>query len=62
MLNEELESIGNAFLLNEVPGAWAAVGFLSLKPLAAWTMELKQRVQFLDKHFRSEAFRPSEEC
>jgi len=48
VLNEELESIGNSFLVNEVPVAWAAVGYLSMKPLAAWTQELGQRVAFLD--------------
>merc|ERR1711977_141126 len=42
VMNEELESIGNAFLINGVPNAWANVGFLSLKPLAAWIIELNQ--------------------
>jgi dynein heavy chain len=47
VMNEELESIGNAFLINGVPNAWANVGFLSLKPLAAWIIELNQRRDFL---------------
>ena len=45
---QELEAIGNAFIVNAVPGSWAAVGFLSLKPLTAWTVELQARVAFLD--------------
>jgi dynein heavy chain len=59
VLNEELENIGNAFLLSQVPDSWAAVGFLSLKPLAPWTLELQQRVTFLGnwvQHGRPKAF------
>jgi dynein heavy chain len=47
VMNEELESIGQAFLANAVPGVWANVGYLSLKPLAAWILELIQRKEFL---------------
>merc|ERR1719174_3422316 len=47
VMNEELESIGTAFLVNQVPNVWANVGYLSLKPLAAWILELIQRKDFL---------------
>lgn len=46
-MSEELESIANAMFDNAVPGAWNAVGHKSLKPLASWIEDLKQRVNFL---------------
>jgi len=36
---------------NVVPGIWEKVGFLSLKPLAAWTVDLLARIKFLNEWF-----------
>lgn len=48
-MSDELEAMGSAMFDNLVPGNWASVGFLSLKPLASWMQELIQRVEFLNK-------------
>jgi dynein heavy chain len=39
-MSDDLEKMGNALYDNMVPTIWADKGFLSLKPLAAWTTEL----------------------
>lgn len=49
VMSEELEGMGNAMFDNLVPGGWADVGFLSLKPLASWMSEMLVRVDFLQK-------------
>ena len=36
-MTEDLENMANSLFDNGVPAIWAAKGFLSLKPLAAWT-------------------------
>jgi len=32
-----------------VPDSWATKGFLSLKPLASWQLDLLERIDFLTK-------------
>ena len=49
VMSEELEKMGNSLFDNLVPLDWAAVGFLSLKPLASWVNELLERIDFLNK-------------
>jgi dynein heavy chain len=49
VMSEELEAMGNSMYDNMVPGSWADVGFLSLKPLASWMSELLVRVDFMTK-------------
>jgi len=49
VMSEELEKMGSSMYDNIVPTSWAAVGFLSLKPLASWTNELLQRINFLNE-------------
>jgi dynein heavy chain len=49
VMSEELEKMGNSMFDNLVPLSWAAVGFLSLKPLASWVNELLERIVFLNK-------------
>lgn len=44
VMSEELEKMGNSMFDNLVPLSWAAVGFLSLKPLASWVNELLERI------------------
>lgn len=39
----------NSLFDNQVPKIWADVGFLSMKPLASWTQDLVDRVNFLQK-------------
>ena len=47
VMSEELEKIAFAFFIQQVPAEWSyPLGFLSLKPLNAWTEELNQRVDF----------------
>eukprot|EP00398_MALV-I-01_sp_L67-1_P000673 gene673-986_t len=45
-MNPELEELGTGLFTNSVPGFWASVGFLSLKPLSAWVTNLTERVKF----------------
>lgn len=33
---------------NQVPEIWASKGHKSLKPLASWIIDLKERVNFLE--------------
>lgn len=40
VMSEELEKMGNSLFDNQVPKAWAEVGFLSLKPLSSWIQDL----------------------
>jgi len=50
VMNEDLELMGNSILNNEVPSNWAeetGVGFMSIKTLSAWIVDLKLRVEFL---------------
>jgi len=49
-MNAELELIGLYMMNNEVPLPWTeeeGVGFLSVKNLAAWIVDLKKRISFL---------------
>eukprot|EP00801_Mesodinium_rubrum_P000083 Mrub_00083.p1 GENE.Mrub_00083~~Mrub_00083.p1 ORF type:complete len:1986 (+),score=436.27 Mrub_00083:724-5958(+) len=50
VMNEEMESMGNSIMNNDVPTNWTeegGVGFMSIKTLSAWTIDLKLRVEFL---------------
>lgn len=47
-MSEELEAMANSLADNQVPGIWAKRGFLSLKPLASWVIDLNDRVDFLN--------------
>jgi dynein heavy chain len=49
VMSEELEKMANSLFINQVPAIWSEKGFLSLKPLAAWYDELKQRIVFFNK-------------
>merc|ERR1719446_1573804 len=46
-MTEDLEAIGQGLYMNMVPESWAAVSFLSLKPLTAWMKDLNARVSFM---------------
>lgn len=47
VMSEELDSMYMSITNNQVPKNWTAVSFLSLKPLATWFKDLKDRVAFM---------------
>jgi len=47
-MTEELEQLSNELYTNLTPKQWAAVGFLSLKPLASWIGDCNDRINFLN--------------
>jgi len=50
VMTSELEKMGQNLYNNEVPHNWTGehgVGFLSIKPLAAWIIDLAKRIEFL---------------
>jgi dynein heavy chain len=49
VMSEELELITNSLFDNQVPKIWDEKGFLSMKPLASWTEDLNNRIDFLQK-------------
>ena len=46
VMSEEMEKISISLYNNQVPQLWIKFGFLSLKPLMSWLMDLKDRVAF----------------
>lgn len=48
-MSEELELIANSLFDNQVPKIWDQKGFLSMKPLASWTEDLNNRINFLQE-------------
>lgn len=44
VMSDDLEKMASSFFDNMVPEVWAEVGFLSLKPLASWIIDLNDRV------------------
>ncbi len=47
VMSEDLEKMGGSLYDNQVPKDWAEKGFLSLKPLGSWMIDLLQRIDFL---------------
>jgi len=47
VMSAELETMGNQMFINSVPDLWGDKGFLSLKPLSAWQLDLDARIVFL---------------
>jgi dynein heavy chain len=47
VMSEDLEKLSNSLFNNQVPDMWAAKAYPSLKPLAAWTVDLLARVEFV---------------
>lgn len=44
-----MEKFGSKILLNQVPDSWTeeqGCGYLSIKPLANWIIDLKERIKF----------------
>jgi dynein heavy chain len=49
VMSESLELISTSVFNNQVPDAWFAVGYPSLKPLASWVVDLEERLAFVKK-------------
>jgi dynein heavy chain len=49
IMSNDLDMMYQAILNNAVPSLWRDAGYPSLKPLAAWFHDLKERVNFLRK-------------
>ncbi|XP_012945211.2 dynein heavy chain 6, axonemal [Aplysia californica] len=48
VMSEELETVYNAFLNNQVPDLWANSAYPSLKPLGSWVKDLVLRCAFIN--------------
>jgi len=53
VMSEELDNVATSLFNNQVPAAWAAKAYPSLKPLSAWVADLQERIGFLSKWFLS---------
>jgi dynein heavy chain, axonemal len=50
-MSESLENMATSIFDNMVPKYWAAIGFLSMKPLASWIEDLNERISFLNNWY-----------
>lgn len=46
-MSSDIEEMGNSIALAQVPKAWKAISYPSLKPLGSWVNDLLERVSFL---------------
>lgn len=51
VMSEQLEQMATSIYDNMVPKYWAAIGFLSMKPLASWIEDLNDRIGFLNNWY-----------
>ena len=49
-MSKELDEMYYNLLNNQVPNDWVKIAYPSLKPLASWIRDLKERVKVLDKY------------
>jgi len=49
VMSQELDRMYSSLLNNEVPEVWSRVAYPSLKPLASWTIDLAQRIAFMQE-------------
>jgi dynein heavy chain len=49
VMSGPLETASNALFNNQVPGMWSKAAYPSLKPLAAWVIDLEARLDFISK-------------
>lgn len=47
LMSESLEEVFIAFMNNQVPQMWAKKGYLSLKSLGSWVIDLQLRIDFI---------------
>jgi len=45
-MSDELDRMYQSFLNNKVPENWSEIAYPSLKPLASWIENLKERINF----------------
>merc|ERR1711990_289277 len=50
-MSEQLEAMATSIFNNQVPKYWAAIGFLSMKPLASWVEDMNERIGFLQNWY-----------
>ena len=48
VMSPELEAVTNSIFDNQVPEAWAAKAYPSLKPLSSWVLDLLERIKFIN--------------
>lgn len=53
LMSDELDSMFYSLLNNTVPKNWQKVAYPSLKPLASWITDLKERVSFLSSWLKN---------
>eukprot|EP00826_Nyctotherus_ovalis_P054435 TRINITY_DN7126_c0_g3_i1.p2 TRINITY_DN7126_c0_g3~~TRINITY_DN7126_c0_g3_i1.p2 ORF type:complete len:231 (-),score=81.67 TRINITY_DN7126_c0_g3_i1:132-797(-) len=47
VMSEDIEAMRNSIFNNAVPKIWSEKGFLSLKPLSSWLLDLVERIEFM---------------
>ncbi|KAL6436551.1 hypothetical protein ACFW04_004787 [Cataglyphis niger] len=47
VMSEQLEMIATSLLNNKIPAYWQSRSYPSVKPLAAWFLDLKDRIKFI---------------
>eukprot|EP01006_Ploeotia_vitrea_P028045 TRINITY_DN60801_c0_g1_i1.p1 TRINITY_DN60801_c0_g1~~TRINITY_DN60801_c0_g1_i1.p1 ORF type:complete len:662 (-),score=42.29 TRINITY_DN60801_c0_g1_i1:160-1866(-) len=53
VMSADLEAVLVSLSNNQVPKLWEAKAYPSLKPLAAWVLDLQQRTDFIDSWFKN---------
>jgi dynein heavy chain len=51
VMSEQLENASASLFNNAVPAMWTKVAYPSLKPLAAWVIDLVARIDFINKWY-----------
>lgn len=51
VMSASLEDMATSLFNNQVPELWSNKAYPSLKPLAAWMLDLRERVKFLNSWF-----------
>jgi dynein heavy chain len=49
VMSDDMERIATSLYNNQVPQVWIKLGFLSLKPLMSWLLDLKDRIDFFNE-------------
>jgi dynein heavy chain len=52
LMSQDLDNMYYSLLNNQVPKNWEDVSYLSLKPLASWLRDMKERVEFMSSWLR----------
>ena len=51
VMSGDLEAMGNSMVTGRVPGVWSKAAYPSRKPLGSWTLDLIERLKFLQDWF-----------